>query len=171
MGNRVPRSQARRRDRRPRHLQRTHRRNRHPVLPARHQQDQHDSVPQGRLTGCDAVGMRSDGRVLPDLTQTLVLPRLGLIRSDELPDLAARWLAAGMTDTESTRMLAGHPRHDPWGLDQLLSAAADETGTTTPADAAAIEDIALTWVASRWLDDHDTRAAVRTLARLGETNL
>jgi hypothetical protein len=115
--------------------------------------------------------MRSDGRALPDLTQTLVLHRLGLIRSDELPDLAARWLAAGMTDTESTRMLAGHPRQDPWGLDQLLNAAADETGTTTPADAAAIEDIALTWVASRWLDDHDTRAAVRTLARLGETNL
>ena len=44
--------------------------------------------------------MRSDGRVLPDLTQTLVLNRLCLIRSDELPYLAARWLAAGMTDTE-----------------------------------------------------------------------
>ena len=34
-----------------------------------------------------------------------------------------------------------------------------------------IQDIALTWVASRWLDDHDTRAAICTLARLGETNL
>ena len=115
--------------------------------------------------------MRSDGRVLPDLTQTLVLNRLGLIRSDELPDLAARWLAAGMTDTESTRRLAGHPRHDPWGLDQLLAAAADEAGAAAPTDPAVIQDIALTWVASRWLDDHDTRAAVRTLARLGETNL
>ena len=50
--------------------------------------------------------MRSDGRVLPDLTQTLVLNRLCLIRSDELPYLAARWLAAGMTDTESTRMFS-----------------------------------------------------------------
>ena len=81
-----------------------------------HQQDQHDSVPQRRLTGCDAVGMRSDGRALPDLTQTLVLHRLGLIRSDELPDLAARWLAAGMTDTESTRMLACDPgtTHGAW---------------------------------------------------------
>ena len=39
MGNRVPRPPPRRRDRRPRHLQRPHHRNRHPVLPARHQQD------------------------------------------------------------------------------------------------------------------------------------
>jgi hypothetical protein len=114
--------------------------------------------------------MRSDGRVLPDLTQTLALHQLGLIRSDELPDLAARWLAAGMTDTESTRMLAGHPRQDPWGLDQLLGAAADEASTAAPTDPAAIEDIAVSWVASRWLDDQDTRAAIRTLARLGETN-
>jgi hypothetical protein len=115
--------------------------------------------------------MRSDGRALPDITQALVLHHLGLIRSDELPDLAARWLAAGMTDTESTRMLAGHPRHDPSGLNQLLGAAADEAGTTAPADPAAIQDIAQTWVASRWLDDHNTRAAVRTLAHLGQTNL
>ena len=34
--------------------------------------------------------MRSDGRALPDLAQTLVLRQLGLIRTDQLPDLAAR---------------------------------------------------------------------------------
>lgn len=113
--------------------------------------------------------MRSDGRVLPDLTQTLVLRRLGLIRSDELPGLAARWLAADMTDTESSRILAGHSRHDPWGLDQLLSAVIDEAGAVAPVDPAAIRDIALAWVAVTWRDDKDTRAAVRTLARLGET--
>jgi len=33
--------------------------------------------------------MRSDGRALPDLAQTLVLRQLGLIRTDKLPDLAA----------------------------------------------------------------------------------
>jgi hypothetical protein len=65
-------------------------------------------------------------------------------------------------------MLAGRPRHDPPGLDQLLDAAADEAGTTAPA---ATQDIVQTWVASRWLDDHDRRAAVRTVAHLGETNL
>jgi hypothetical protein len=43
--------------------------------------------------------MRSDGRTLPDLTQTLVLRQLGLIRTSRLPELAARWLAADMTDT------------------------------------------------------------------------
>jgi hypothetical protein len=46
--------------------------------------------------------MRSDGRALPDLTETLVLRPLGLIRTDQLPDLAARWLA--------TDLSAGHRR-------------------------------------------------------------
>ena len=59
--------------------------------------------------------MRSDGRALPDLTQTLVLRQLGLIRTDQLPDLAARWLAADMTDSPSTRMLAGHNPANPHG--------------------------------------------------------
>jgi hypothetical protein len=67
--------------------------------------------------------------------------------------------------------LRGAARHDPGGLDQLLGAAADEARTAAPDDPAVIQDIALTWVASRWLDDHDTRAAICTLARLGETNL
>ena len=39
MGHRVPRPAPRRRHRRPRHLQRPHPRNRHPVLPTTHQQD------------------------------------------------------------------------------------------------------------------------------------
>jgi hypothetical protein len=41
MGNRLPRPPPRRRHRRPRHLQRTHPRNRHPVLPTPHQQNHH----------------------------------------------------------------------------------------------------------------------------------
>ena len=41
MGHRVPRPTPRRRHRRPRHLQRPHPRNRHPVLPTTHQQNHH----------------------------------------------------------------------------------------------------------------------------------
>ena len=115
--------------------------------------------------------MRSDGRALPDLTQTLVLRQLGLIRTDQLPDLAARWLAADMTDTPSTRMLAGHHPRDPWNLDQLLADAAAETGITAPADPAALQAIAVDWVTTTWAHDHDTRAAIATLARLGQTHL
>jgi hypothetical protein len=113
--------------------------------------------------------MRSDGRALPDLAQTLVLRQLGLIRTDQLPDLAARWLAADMTDSPSTRMLAGHNPSDPWRLDELLADAAAETGTTAPADPAALQAIAVDWVTATWRDNHDTRAAIATLARLGET--
>lgn len=64
--------------------------------------------------------MRSDGTPLPNLSETAVLHRLGLITTDQLPDLAARWLAADLVDTEAVRMLAGHDRHDPWALEQLL---------------------------------------------------
>jgi len=53
-----------------------------------------------------------------------VLHQLGLIRTDELPDLASRWLAADMVDTESVRILAGHTKHDPWALEHLLDLAA-----------------------------------------------
>jgi hypothetical protein len=113
--------------------------------------------------------MRSDGRALPDLTQTLALRQVGLIRTDQLPDLAARWLAADMTDTPSTRMLAGHHPSDPWGLDQLLAAVAAEAATTAPADPASLQAIAVDWVTTTWRDNHDTRAAIATLARLGET--
>lgn len=113
--------------------------------------------------------MRSDGRALPDLTQTVVLRRLGLIRTDQLPGLAARWLAADMTDTPAARMLAGHDPSESWGLDQLLAEAAAEAGTSAPTDSAALEAIAVGWVTATWRDNHDTRAAIATLARLGET--
>jgi len=113
--------------------------------------------------------MRSDGRALPDLAQTLVLRQLGLIRTDQLPDLAARWLAADMTDTPATRMLAGHNPRDPWRLDQLLADGATESGTTVPTDPASLQTIAVDWVTATWRDNHDTRAAIGTLARLGET--
>jgi hypothetical protein len=32
-----------------------------------------------------------------------------------------------------------------------------------------VQAIAVAWVTSTWHDDHDTRAAIATLARLGET--
>ena len=76
--------------------------------------------------------MRSDGCALPDLTQTLVLRQLGLVRTDQLPDLAARWLAADMTDSPSTRRLAWHNPRDSWAVDQLLADAAAETGPLHP---------------------------------------
>lgn len=74
-----------------------------------------------------------------------------------------------MTDTPSTRMLAGHNRNDPWMLDQLLADAATETGTTAPTDPASLQAIAVDWVTATWRDNHDTRAAIATLARLGKT--
>ena len=49
---------------------------------------------------CDDAGMQNDGRVLPNLAETVVLHRLGLIRADELPMVAAKWLAADIIDTE-----------------------------------------------------------------------
>lgn len=57
----------------------------------------------------------------PGPSETVVLRRLGLVRSDELPDIAAAWLAEDGPDTEAVRFLAGHDRDDPWGLDRLLA--------------------------------------------------
>ncbi|HLK74595.1 MAG TPA: hypothetical protein VKU77_13200 [Streptosporangiaceae bacterium] len=104
------------------------------------------------------------------MTQTIVLRQLGLIRTDQLPDLAARWLAADMTDTPATLMLAGHNPRDPWKLDQLLAEAAAETRTTAPTDLAVLQEIAVDWVTATWEDNHDTRTAIATLARLGVTH-
>ena len=56
--------------------------------------------------------MKSDGAALPDVAETVVLHRLGLVRSDDLPDIAARWLASDLVDTESVRMLAGADSHE-----------------------------------------------------------
>ncbi len=114
--------------------------------------------------------MRSDGEVLPDLRETVVLHELGLVRSDELPGLAARWLATDLLDTESVRMLAGHNAHDPWGFGDLLAASVTEAAIDATADHAQRQLIAVDWVTSKWRLDLDTRNAIRTLARLGETD-
>lgn len=111
--------------------------------------------------------MRSDGRPLPDLGETAVLHRLGLITSDRLPDVAARWLAADLHDTPAVRVLAGHHPHDPWGLDELLRDALDEAHVEPPREPTAVASIAVDWVAGEWRRDRDTRGAVATLARLG----
>jgi hypothetical protein len=99
-----------------------------------------------------------------------VLHRLGLMRTDELPMVAARWLAADLVDTESIRLLAGHDSHDPWELERLLVDATDEEGVTPPTDPAAEENIAVDWVSNNWREDRDTRAAVTVLAQLGVTH-
>ena len=114
--------------------------------------------------------MRSDGQVLPDLRETALLHDLGLIRSDELPWLAARWLAADLVDTESVRMLAGHDAQDPWGLRELLEASISEAFIDLPLGKAERQKIAVDWVTSKWRLDNDTRNAVRTLARIGDTD-
>jgi hypothetical protein len=114
--------------------------------------------------------MQSDGRVLPDLAETEVLHQLGFVRSDELPDIAARWLAADLVDTESVRMLAGHDAHDPWALEQLLADSLSEAGVTSPPTLDKMQRIAVEWVAMSWRDSGDIRWAVGTLAHLGETD-
>lgn len=59
-----------------------------------------------------------DSGVLPTVRQAHVGRELGFVVTSDLPDLAARWLAAGL-DTPLLRELAGHARSDAWGLDDL----------------------------------------------------
>lgn len=115
--------------------------------------------------------MRSDGEVLPDLHEAVILHDLGLVRTDQLPGLAARWLATDVADTESVRILAGHDARDPWGLEGLLAASVTEAAVEITADQEQQRLTAIDWVTSNWRLDHATRSAVRTLARLGQTHL
>ena len=101
--------------------------------------------------------MRSDGEPLPDLAETVVLRRLGLVRSDDLPHIAARWLALDVVDTESVRMLAGQDPHDPWALEQLLAGAVSEANVTVASEYAEVQRIALDWMITSWRDSGDTR--------------
>jgi hypothetical protein len=105
------------------------------------------------------------------MAEAAVLHRLGLVRSDDLPDLAARWLASDVADTESVRLLAGHDPHDPWGVDHLLVDALSEAELGVPSDPTAVQQIALEWVSATWQQSRDTRWAVSTLAYLGLTHL
>lgn len=89
-------------------------------------------IADARIESCNPPGMRSDGSVLPDLAETVVLHRLGLVRTDEVPDLAARWLVADLVDTESVRMLAGHSPNYPWMLEKLLADSVAEVGEADP---------------------------------------
>lgn len=118
---------------------------------------------------CNAADVESDGRALPDLREACVLYRLGFVRTDDLPDLAARWLAADLVDNESVRLLAGHDPHDPAMLDTLIADSVSEAGLTIPTESAQVRDIAVDWVTSTWRHTGNTRWAVSTLARLGET--
>jgi len=115
--------------------------------------------------------MRSDGEALPDLAEAVVLHQLDLVSSDQLPDLAARWLALDVVDTESIRMLAGADSRDPWAIEQLLVESVSEADVAVPSDRAEAQRIAVDWVATMWRESRGTRWAVATLARLGETNL
>lgn len=113
--------------------------------------------------------MKSDGEALPDLKEAYVLYRLGFVRSDELPDLAARWLAADLVDNESVRLLAGHDRHDPAILDALIGQAVADAEVNIPIEPGQLQAIAVDWVTTTWRHSGDTRWAVSTLARLGES--
>ena len=113
--------------------------------------------------------MWSDGPVLPDLAETVVLHRLLLVLSDELPDLAARWLASGLVDTGSVRRLAGCDPHDAWALERLLTECVAEAQVQVPSDAHTVQRIAVDWVTETWRQNQNTRWAVATLAHLGET--
>jgi hypothetical protein len=108
--------------------------------------------------------------VLPDLTEVYVLYRLGFVRTDDLPGIAARWLAADLVDTEGVRLLAGHDPRDAAVLETLIVDLVVEAGVTIPEGAAQVQDIAVDWVTTTWRHTGDTRWAVATLARLGETD-
>lgn len=113
--------------------------------------------------------MHSDGSPLPDLRETAVLHSVGVIKTDQLPDLAARWLAADLVDTEAVRTLAGHGRHDPWALEQLLRDALDEAHAEPPREPLAVRNLVVGYVAAQWQHNRDTRGAVAVLARLGQS--
>ena len=114
--------------------------------------------------------MRSDGRPLPDVAQTGVLRDLGLLRTDELPDVASRWLAVDLIDSENIRELAGTAKSDTWTIDGLLAAAINEARPEMHHSAGDRRQIALDWVVGHWRLDHDTKSAIKTLARLGEND-
>jgi hypothetical protein len=118
---------------------------------------------------CHPAEVQSDGRVLPDLREAYVLYRLGFVRTDDLPDLAARWLAAGLVDNESVRLLAGHDPHDPAMLDTLIADSVSEADVTIPSESTRLQEIAIDWVTSTWRHTGDTRWAISTLAQRGET--
>jgi hypothetical protein len=114
--------------------------------------------------------MRSDGESVPDLAEAVVLHRLDLVSSDQLPGLAARWLALDVVETEWARQLAGENPRDRWAIEQLLADSVRESDVTVPSDAAAAQRIAVDWVTAMWRESRDTRWAVGTLASLGQTN-
>lgn len=116
------------------------------------------------------VRMNSDGATLPGPAETVVLLRLGLIRSDGLPGLAARWLAADVVDTPSVRMLAGEVPGDRWLVEDLLGASVVEADVVVPTEATVIESIAADRVAAIWRETGRTRWAVATLAELGNAH-
>jgi hypothetical protein len=124
----------------------------------------------GRRLGWHCRVMDFAGKVLPGLAETVVLYQLGLVRSDALPDIAARWLAAEHIDTESVRILAGHARGDRWALEQLLMDSVAEAEVMVPTSPAERQRIAVEWVTMSWRADGGIRWAVAALARLGETD-
>jgi hypothetical protein len=89
--------------------------------------------------------------------------------TDDLPDPAARWLAAGLVDNESFRLLAGHDPHDPAMLDMLIADSVSEADVTIPSESTRLQEIAIDWVTSTWRHTGDTRWAISTLAQRGET--
>lgn len=55
----------------------------------------------------------------------------GSIRTSDLPDIAAWWLASGR-DSPALRELGGAPPDDVWALDRLWERVADDVGIERP---------------------------------------
>lgn len=75
-----------------------------------------------------------------------------------------------MVNTAPVRMLAGHDPHDPWKVEELLRDALNEAAIAAPTDPPTVERIVVEWVAETWRTSGNTRWAIATLARLGETH-
>jgi hypothetical protein len=104
----------------------------------------------------------------PGPAETAVLLTIGLVRTDDLPELAARWLADGTADTEAVRVLAGHVRDDHWALDQLMADVVEQLAVVVPVDPEDVSRIVLDHVAGEWAITGDTRRAVAVLSGLAQ---
>lgn len=104
----------------------------------------------------------------PGPTEAALLYDLDLIGSEQLPALAAGWLAADVIDTASVRILAGHDPRDTDEARLLLEQVAREAAGRGHVEDRSALQVAVDWITARWRSDQDTRAAIRTLTSLSD---
>lgn len=112
--------------------------------------------------------VRNDGLPLPEPDEVAVLHGYDLVRSDELPGIATRWLASGHPDSPSVAELAASDPHDAWGAESLLKQIARDLSPQSAVQRTDDERVVIEWVTETWRATGDTWWAVQTLARLGE---